>query len=199
MLAQCVRPFGLSVVVFGAGHVGRALIGVLGLLPCRVTWVDSREDAFAAVEFALPANVTLELSADPEAEVDAAAEGTCFLAMTHSHALDFALTRRILAREDFRYFGLIGSTSKRRSFERRLLAYGMTEATLARISCPIGIDGVTGKEPGVIAVAVAAQLLRLDRSPAACESFLTGDDLQVSDRSAPQERDTFELTSSQFD
>jgi xanthine dehydrogenase accessory factor len=81
--------------------------------------------------------------------------------MTHSHALDFELTRLIAARADFRYFGLIGSASKRNSFMNRLRARGIAESTLARVTCPIGIDGVTGKEPGVIAVAVAAQLLQL--------------------------------------
>lgn len=158
MLAQCVHPPELEVVLFGAGHVGRALVGVFGMLPCRVTWVDSREEEFCTD---LPANVTVTCTDDPEEEVEAAAPGACFLVLTHSHALDFELTRRILARQDFRYFGLIGSMTKRRGFERRLRDRGVPQTLLDRIQCPIGIEGVTGKEPGVIAVAVAAQLLRL--------------------------------------
>lgn len=157
-LAQCIQPPELEVVLFGAGHVGRALVSVFGMLPCHVTWVDSREEEFCTD---LPANATVTCTDDPEEEVEAAAPGACFLVLTHSHALDFELTRRILARQDFRYFGLIGSMTKRRGFERRLRDRGVPQALLDRIQCPIGIEGVTGKEPGVIAVAVAAQLLRL--------------------------------------
>ncbi|MBB3182028.1 xanthine dehydrogenase accessory protein XdhC [Variovorax sp. Sphag1AA] len=157
-LAQCVRPPELEVVLFGAGHVGRALIGVLGMLPCHVTWVDSREDEFCSDP---PANVTVECTADPTDEVASAAIGACFLVLTHSHALDFELSRRILARGDFRFFGLIGSLTKRRGFERRLRDRGVPESMLERMRCPIGVEGIAGKEPGVIAVAVAAQLLRL--------------------------------------
>lgn len=157
-LAQCIQAPELELVLFGAGHVGRALVGVFGMLPCHVTWVDSREEEFCS---SLPANVTVTCTDDPEEEVEAAAPGACFLVLTHSHALDFELTRRILARQDFRYFGLIGSKTKRRGFERRLRERGVSQGLLDRIQCPIGIEGVTGKEPGVIAVAVAAQLLRL--------------------------------------
>jgi len=81
--------------------------------------------------------------------------------MTHSHPLDEALCECILRRGDFAYFGLIGSLSKRRQFEKRLEARGVTKDRLATMTCPIGIEGVTGKEPEVIAIAVAAEVLRL--------------------------------------
>src|SRR6185369_976435 len=97
----------------------------------------------------------------PEAEVAAAVAGTYFLVMTHSHALDERLTEAILTRNDFAYFGLIGSLSKRRQFEHRLEARGMPRQRFAAMTCPIGIAGVKGKEPGVIAVAVAAELLQI--------------------------------------
>jgi xanthine dehydrogenase accessory factor len=87
--------------------------------------------------------------------------------MTHSHALDFDLGEAILARGDFCYFGLIGSRTKRRSFEQRLARRGVDAGILARMTCPIGVPGVHGKEPEVIAVAVAAQLLQLRRREAA--------------------------------
>jgi len=87
--------------------------------------------------------------------------------MTHSHSLDFALAERILARGDFRYFGLIGSATKRRRFEQRLAERGVARAALARMTCPIGIDGIDSKEPAAIAVAVAAELLQLRRHGAA--------------------------------
>jgi xanthine dehydrogenase accessory factor len=97
----------------------------------------------------------------PEAEVAAAPAGAYFLAMTHSHPQDEALAERILARGDFAYFGLIGSASKRRQFERRLEARGISRPRRAAMTCPIGIAGIAGKEPAVIAIAVAAELLQV--------------------------------------
>jgi len=150
------RP-AFDVVLFGAGHVARALVNVLAGLPCAVTWIDSRDDSFPAV---LPGNVRSIVTDAPEAEVDAARPGAYFLVMTHSHAIDETLTERILRRTDFAYFGLIGSISKRRQFERRIAARGMDEARFAAMTCPIGLPGVAGKEPGIIAVAAAAEILQ---------------------------------------
>lgn len=148
----------LHVVLFGAGHVGRAIAGVLGALPCSVVWVDERDDAFPAQ---VAANVAVEPTDTPLAEVAAAPPGSCFLVMTHSHALDYDLAEAILRRGDFRYCGMIGSKTKRRSFEQRLERRGLDAAAVARLTCPIGVAGIAGKEPEVIAVAVAAQLLQL--------------------------------------
>ena len=146
-----------SIVVFGAGHVGRSLAVMLGEIPCRVTWVDTRDDAFPS---GLSDNIDAIVTDAPEVEVDAAPRASYFLVMTHSHALDETLTERILRRGDFAYFGLIGSLSKRRQFERRLTARGIDPALFARLTCPIGIGRIPGKEPGVIAIAVVAELLR---------------------------------------
>ena len=146
-----------NIVLFGAGHVGRALVNVLANVPCRVTWVDGRDDAFPA---ALPDNVEVVATDAPEAEVAAAAPGSYFLVMTHDHALDERLSEQILRRGDYAHFGLIGSLSKRRQFERRLEARGIAAELLATMTCPIGNRGISGKEPGVIAVAVAAELLQ---------------------------------------
>ncbi|HTR58150.1 MAG TPA: xanthine dehydrogenase accessory protein XdhC [Casimicrobiaceae bacterium] len=146
------------VLLFGNGHVGRALVQVLGTLPCAVTWIDEREDDFPAN---VPPNVTVLSTDAPEDEVRRAAPGSMFLVMTHSHALDLELARAILAREDFDYFGLIGSASKRAQFERRLGARGLSQASIARMTCPIGVAGIRSKSPGAIAVAVAAELLQL--------------------------------------
>lgn len=151
-----LRPT-FDIVLFGAGHVARALVNVLAGIPCAVTWIDSRDDALPAT---LPANVRGIVTDAPEAEVDAARPGAYFLVMTHSHAIDETLTERILLRTDFAYFGLIGSTSKRRQFERRLAARGMPAERFAAMTCPIGLPSVAGKEPGIIAVAVAAELLQ---------------------------------------
>jgi xanthine dehydrogenase accessory factor len=155
------------VVVFGNGHVGRALVQVLGALPCRVTWVDEREQDFPA---AVPPNVAVVATDAPEPEVRSAAPGSMFLVMTHSHALDFDLVAAILARDDFVYAGMIGSKSKRAQLERRLAARGFGEDAIARVTCPIGIAGIGGREPGVIAVAVAAEIVQAcERSAARAE------------------------------
>jgi xanthine dehydrogenase accessory factor len=143
-------------VLFGAGHVGTALIRVLGDLPCHVTWVDEREELFPPT---LPANVRMEATDTPEVLVDRAPAGASFLVMTHSHALDQCLSERILRRTDTGWFGLIGSNTKRTQFERRLRERGISSERLADMACPIGIPGITGKTPAVIAVAVCAQLL----------------------------------------
>lgn len=144
--------------LFGAGHVGRALVRVLAELPCRVVWVDERESEFPPGP--LPPNVEPVCVEPVEAEVAHGHPGDAYLVLTHSHALDLALSQAILERGDFGWFGLIGSSSKRARFEHRLRERGIDDALLARMVCPIGLPGIEGKQPGVIAVAVAAQLLQ---------------------------------------
>jgi len=145
-------------MLFGAGHVGAAIVRALAELPCRVTWVDEREDLFPEQ---VPANVTVEATDTPEALAQAAAPGTSFLVMTHSHALDQRLAEAILKRPsvDEDWFGLIGSNTKRKQFEHRLRDRGVPQARLEAMVCPIGVPGIEGKQPAVIAIAVAAQLL----------------------------------------
>lgn len=145
-------------MLFGAGHVGAAIVRALAELPCRVTWVDERDDLFPA---ALPANATVEATDTPESLVANAAHGTTFLVMTHSHALDLRLSHAILSRPGHDWFGLIGSETKRRQFEHRLRERGVDSARLAEMVCPVGLPGIEGKAPAVIAASVAAQLLSL--------------------------------------
>jgi xanthine dehydrogenase accessory factor len=152
-----IRASDFDIVLFGAGHVGRALVGVLAGVDCRVTWVDSRDDEFPAD---VPRNVTVVCSDAPEEEIDAARPRSYFLVMTHSHPLDEALAERILRRNDAAYFGLIGSVAKRRQFERRMERRGMPPVRFAAMTCPIGVAGIPGKEPATIAIAVAAELLQ---------------------------------------
>jgi xanthine dehydrogenase accessory factor len=147
-----------NLYLFGAGHVGRAVAQVLALLPYRVFWFDGRADMIPAT---LPPNVEAEVSAAPRHDAASAPPGTVFLVMTHSHALDFEICDEVLRRGDFAFLGLIGSASKRASFVRRLQSRGHTAAAVERLTCPIGLPQVKGKAPGVIAVAVAAQLLSL--------------------------------------
>ena len=158
VLLERIAPEPFQIAVFGAGHVGQAIVKVLAGLPCRVRWVDERAAQFPAQ---IPDNVST-LSVDvPAAEVDALPPGIWFLVMTHSHALDQDICERVLRRGDFAYLGLIGSKIKRAQFERRLAERGLSPLQLARLTCPIGLASIRGKEPGVIAVAVAAQLLEL--------------------------------------
>jgi xanthine dehydrogenase accessory factor len=153
-----VRASGFHVVLFGAGHVARALVRVLAGVACRITWVDERENEFPRD---VPANVTVSCTDAPEADVDSAPPRAYFLVMTHSHALDEALAERILRRADYAYFGLIGSATKRRAFEKRIARRGIPAERFATMTCPIGVAGIPDKEPGAIAIAVAAQLLHV--------------------------------------
>ncbi len=158
LFLEPIRATDFDIVLFGAGHVGRALVRTLAELPCRITWVDERETEFPRD---IPANVTVACTDAPEAEVDAARPGAYFLVMTHSHALDEVLTEKILRRADYAYFGLIGSLTKRRAFEKRIERRGMPAARFATMTCPIGVTGIPGKEPAAIAIAVAAELLQV--------------------------------------
>jgi len=145
-------------MLFGAGHVGAAIVRTLSGLPCRVSWVDGREDLFPAE---VASNVTIEATDTPEALVAAAPLETSFLVMTHSHALDQRLAEAIMARAQVRWFGLIGSGTKRRQFEHRLRARGVDAERIAAMVCPIGLPGISGKAPALIAASVCAQLLML--------------------------------------
>ena len=150
--------------LYGAGHVGRAIVRMLAGIPCEVQWIDERENEFpAGVE--LPPHIE-RVCVDPvEAEVDVAPAGACYLVLTHRHDLDMRIAEAILRRGDFGFLGLIGSQTKRARFRNRYAQRGIPAATLDRMTCPIGVPGIDGKEPDVIAVAVVAQLLQL-RLPA---------------------------------
>lgn len=143
--------------LFGAGHVGRALVHALAAVPCEIVWVDEREAEFPLGP--LPAQVQRVCTEPIDAEVAAGRPGDCYLVLTHSHALDLALCEAILRRGDFGWLGLIGSASKRARFEHRLAERGIPAERIARMVCPIGLPGIAGKQPGVIALSVAAQLL----------------------------------------
>ena len=133
LLFEPIRPYDLHIALFGAGHVGKALVSVLSGLPCQITWVDNRTEQFPNQ---LPDNVTALLSDDPVYEVAQVPANSYFLIMTHSHPLDLELCERILQRGDFRYCGLIGSQSKRNRFEKRLKQKGLSSEELQRLRCP---------------------------------------------------------------
>lgn len=162
-------------MLYGAGHVGQALVKVLGDLDVTVDWVDGREGAFArfhgtpsparddAFEGGLQrfAGLRCVETEDPVAEARSAPSGSHHLVMTHSHALDFDIVLALLRRPDTGLVGLIGSKTKRQQFEHRLLERGLAAQRVADLVCPVGLAGIAGKEPAAVAVAVAAQLLSL--------------------------------------
>ncbi|EKF64556.1 putative xanthine dehydrogenase subunit A [compost metagenome] len=145
-----------QIALFGAGHVGRALVNILAILPCRVRWVDGRAAEFPA---AMPPGVRQEICDEPLEIVDAMPPGSYFIVMTHDHALDLALAERILRRGDAGYFGLIGSLTKRKRFEYKLGQRGISEQAIAAMRCPLGLPDVKGKLPAEIAVAVAGEII----------------------------------------
>ena len=146
-----------NVYLFGAGHVGEALVKQLVEQPCVVNWVDTRDDQLPANT---PANVIALNTDSPEAIIDEAPAGSYFLVMTHDHGLDLKLTEQILKRDDYHYFGLIGSVTKRKKFEHRLLDRGINKRLLSKMTCPIGISGINSKRPAAIALSVAAELVQ---------------------------------------
>jgi xanthine dehydrogenase accessory factor len=173
LLVDVLRPDAFPVLIFGNGHVGRALVTVLGALPAQVRWIDGREEDFPAT---VPANAQIVVTDEPDEEIAHAPPGAFLVVLTHSHPLDFALVEAALARDDWRYLGLIGSKAKRAQLERRLVARGMQAAQFARVVCPIGMRSgisIRGKEPGTIAVAVAAEMVAAREAAQAAGSVPT--------------------------
>jgi len=156
------------VALFGGGHVGQALVRVLGNLPLQVIWIDSRDEVFPVQ---LPANIQCEHSDPVQAGVASLVSGSRVLIMSFSHAEDLEVVAACLTRQrlqaDLPYVGLIGSQTKWASFGHRLAARGFMPEELAHVTCPIGVPGIAGKQPEVIAVAVAAQILQTLPKPSA--------------------------------
>jgi xanthine dehydrogenase accessory factor len=157
-LIEVLRPQRLPLWIFGAGHVGQALIRLLAPLALfDITWVDSRPELLPG---GLPDCVTARACAAPAGLLDAAPPGAQYVVLTHDHALDYELCRRILARGDAGWLGLIGSASKSARFRSRLRRDGIGGERLAELICPIGIGGIESKLPAALAIAIAAQLLQ---------------------------------------
>lgn len=145
-----------QIALFGAGHVGRALAPLLASLPCKVRWIDSRESEFPEQ---VPAGVEKVVNDEVVDEVNALPSGSYFIVMTHNHQLDLELTAAILKRNDFAYFGLIGSRTKRVKFEHRLRERGFASETVQRMRCPMGLAEVKGKLPVEIAISIAGEII----------------------------------------
>ncbi|WMS44489.1 xanthine dehydrogenase accessory protein XdhC [Acuticoccus sp. MNP-M23] len=147
-------PADPPVLVYGAGHVGAAVVRALSPLPFAVDWIDPRSESV----WPTPADQPCRRLAIPEAAAGRAPPDAIHLVMTHSHAVDLEIVAAVLARP-FRFLGLIGSATKRATFVRRLAERGLDGA---RVNSPIGLPQIAGKAPAIIAASVAAQLLCLD-------------------------------------
>jgi xanthine dehydrogenase accessory factor len=142
--------------IWGAGHVGRALVDVLRPLPeFEITWVDTGPHRFPPH---VPSDVTTLPAADPSVLAAHAPREAEHLVLTYSHEIDLALCHALLSR-GFTGLGLIGSATKWARFKSRLAALGHTREEIARIACPIG-DPILGKHPHAIALGVATSLLK---------------------------------------
>ena len=160
LAAQALKRF-QPVALFGGGHVGKALVKVLAPLPFHVRWIDSRDEIFPSD---VAPQVVCEHSNPVHAAVPDLVPHSRVLIMSFSHAEDLDVVAACLQRQreqkDLPYIGLIGSATKWATFKRRLAERGFSEAEMEQVTCPIGVPGIEGKEPEVIAVAVAAQLLQ---------------------------------------
>ena len=161
-LSQRLQPGLKPVALFGGGHVGHALVRVLSRLPFALMWIDSRDGVFPND---VPGHVVCEHSDPVEGAVNSLVAQSRVLIMSFSHAEDLEVLAACLKRQrqhvDLPYIGLIGSKTKWATFRSRLMARGFTADELAHVTSPIGVRGIEGKEPEVIAVAVAAQLLQV--------------------------------------
>lgn len=146
----------IPLLLFGAGHVGQAVARAILPLSFSLCCFDSRE----RISFnSLPDNVQVNWNANVVAEAERAAPGSWVLVMTHDHGQDFDIVQAMLERNDFGHLGLIGSKTKFMRFQHRLRDAGIAQSAIDRVNCPIGLAGIRGKQPAIIAASVAAQLL----------------------------------------
>lgn len=144
-----------QIVVFGAGHVGRALTCLLATLPCDIVWADSRSEYLGE----LPPGVQARCEEDLSDVVASAPSGSYFVVMTHNHDIDLQLTEQILRRNDCRYLGVIGSETKSQRFRYRLRGKGLSDRQLETFRCPAGLSEVSGKLPAEIAISISAEII----------------------------------------
>ena len=160
VLFECFAATGVNIMLFGAGHVGKALVPILAQLPCKVTWVDSREAQFPS-NLSSYDNVVKVVSESPELEVASMPANSYFIVMTHNHQMDFEISQAILKRADFHYLGLIASNTKWRRFQQRYKHRDIDQKQVARMNCPIGLADVGGKLPMEVAVSVSAEIINI--------------------------------------
>jgi xanthine dehydrogenase accessory factor len=160
VLFECFSASGANIMLFGAGHVGKALVPILAGLPCSITWVDNRAEQFPD-DIENYSNVTAIISDNPAEEVATMPANSYFIVMTHNHQLDFEISHNILKRADFAYSGLIASDTKWRRFQQRFQHRDIEKSLVDKMNCPIGLAQVQGKLPMEVAVSVAGEIIEL--------------------------------------
>jgi xanthine dehydrogenase accessory factor len=161
----------LSVEVYGAGHVAHHLISLLQHLPVSVRWIDSRANLFPET---LPKNVTTYVEPYPCDQIKHAQPNSVFVILTHNHQLDFELCEAVLKRGDSALLGVIGSSTKAKRFTMRLAHKNYSEADIAHLTCPIGLEAIQGKLPMEVAVSITAQIMQVYQSEQAEPSIRNG-------------------------
>jgi len=146
----------LNIMLFGAGHVGTALAGILAQLPCRLHWVDSRPEQFPDD---LSINTQKIVIEQPLEAITLMPANSYFIVMSHQHPLDFALTEAILKRGDAAYVGLIGSDTKWQRFKLRFEHRQYNSDFYQSVRCPVGLSAVPGKLPIEVAVSIAGEII----------------------------------------
>lgn len=150
-----------TVAIFGMGHVGYEVAHIMARRPVNLVLTDSRPDAVTPERmrplFAGQAAVSVHHAPAPELVLDDLPQGAFILVLTHDHAEDLILCEAAL-RSQPSYIGLIGSHSKWQRFYKKLREEGHSEEQIGRITSPIGLSSITGKDPASIAIAVAADL-----------------------------------------
>ena len=141
--------------IYGAGHVGQAVVRQLSLMACHITWLDHREDW---LELQPELSINRVLTDSPLDEIAKSPANACHVVMTHSHAIDFDICHALLKLGHFEYLGLIGSESKRRTFTKRLRRRGHDDDLTDRMHCPIGNLQLESSVPSVVALSLAAEL-----------------------------------------
>ncbi len=154
--AEPIARGDMPLFIYGAGHVGRAIVRIASDLDFDIHWVDTHDERLPKE---LPPDVRRVVARDPSIIAQAAPDGAFHVVLTYSHALDLAVCHALLAKSTFGFLGLIGSQTKRTKFRKRLLDAGLARPALAGLTCPIGIGGLRGKEPATIAVSIVAQLI----------------------------------------
>ncbi|REG83260.1 xanthine dehydrogenase accessory protein XdhC [Marinomonas pollencensis] len=157
LLFESVMQPALHIAIFGAGHVGRAIVHCLANIPAQVTWIDSRKQEFPD---SIPNNVQIAVSDYPVDEIATLPANSYYLILTHNHQLDLELTEAAIKRNDAAFIGVIGSKTKSARFRHRLQHRGFSEAQIATMHCPMGEVEIHSKQPGEIAISVLAQVLK---------------------------------------
>ncbi|KGJ90901.1 xanthine dehydrogenase accessory protein XdhC [Colwellia psychrerythraea] len=174
VLFECFSASGANIILFGAGHVGKALIPILAGLPCSITWVDNRVEQFPD-DIDSYSNVTAVVSENPAEEVATMPTNSYYIVMTHNHQLDFDISHNILKRADFSYSGLIASDTKWRRFQQRFQHRDIEKSLVEQMNCPIGLAQVQGKLPMEVAVSVAGEIIQLYQKQLAANSVANPD------------------------